>query len=379
MKRQYLIFLSVFCTVLFLAGLYVNVRLSPNIAWSIFYAFPFSFVAFGFIRMLTARSKGQKAPTVSELFVQRFCYILMGWVSFLAVLTFARDLLLLIALYTNDQVASFLASDNGAFAVLFLSITCLLLGMFPALKGPSVKHVNVPVKDLKEDLVGMKIAQISDLHIGPFIGAHYAKKVVDTIRGLQPSMIAMTGDIFDADYDHFHRQAMPLAELSKFTKVFFVSGNHEYYWDSNRWFSLVRSFGFDFLKNDNRIIERGRAKVLVGGIVDFAARMIGEEPNSKTASEGDADFKILLAHQPQVADRAAHNGFDLQLSGHTHGGQFFPWTLVVRRVHKYHQGLFRVANKMWVYVSPGTGFWGPPVRLGTTPEITLLTLTRAQP
>lgn len=299
----------------------------------------------------------------------------MGWVSFLFLFTALRDVVGLIAIYTNDVLASRVLSENGAFAVLILSLISMVFGIYPAIRGPTVKRVTVPVKGLRSELDGMKIAQISDLHIGPFIGAHYADKVVKSIRALEPSMIAMTGDIFDSDFDHFHKQATPLAELSKFSKVFFVSGNHEYYWESSKWFDLVKSFGFEFLKNDNRVFTFKGAKVLVGGIVDFAARMIGEEPNSKTAAEGEADFKILLAHQPQVADRAAQNGFDLQLSGHTHGGQFFPWTLVVRKVHKYHQGLFRVAEKMWIYVSPGTGFWGPPVRLGTTPEITLLTLT----
>ncbi len=359
-----------------MGGLYVNVRLSSNLGWSIFYALPFSFVAFGFIRMLTTRSKGQKAPTAGELFLQRSNFITMGWVSFLFVATFLRDIVGLITLYVNEYLAGLIFSPEGALATLILSIVALVSGVVPALKGASVKYVDVPVPNLKSSLEGLTIAQVSDLHIGPFIGANYSKKVVDTIRELSPTMVALTGDIFDSDYDHFHRQALPLAALADFSKVFFVSGNHEYYWNSPKWFALVTQMNMILLRNENTIIDYNGAKVLIGGIVDPAAQMIGQKPDVVAASRGNADLKILLAHQPQIADRAAEAGFDLQLSGHTHGGQFFPWTLVVRKVHKYHQGLFRVAEKMWIYVSPGTGFWGPPVRLGTTPEITLLTLKR---
>lgn len=378
MDKRIVIFLTIFSSVLLLSGTYVNLRLATNTAWTVFYAAPFIFVIVGFIRMITARRSGPRKITETDLFLQRLNFILMGWVSFLFLFTLIRDIIGVTAIYTNDFIATAVLSDEGAIAVLICSILAMFVGMYPAFRGPSVKQVEIPVKGLKPELSGVSIAQISDLHIGPFIGAHYAKKVVETIRELNPSVVAMTGDIFDADFDHFHRQASPLREMSKFSKVFFVSGNHEYYWQSAKWFGLVKDFGFEFLQNDNRILDFRGAKLLVGGIVDFAARMIGEEPNSKSAASGVADYKILLAHQPQVADRAAENGFDLQLSGHTHGGQFFPWTLVVRRVHKYHQGLFRVAGKMWVYVSPGTGFWGPPVRLGTTPEITLLTLKRVE-
>ena len=323
------------------------------------------------------RSKGQKAPSPGELLLQRSNFITMGWVSFLFFVTLLRDIFGVMALYTNDRLAYLIFSNEGAHVALIVSIVALVSGMVPALRGASVKYVNVPIPNLKSSLEGFKIAQISDLHIGPFIGASYSKKVVDTIRGLSPSIVALTGDIFDADYEHFHRQALPLAGLAEFSKVFFVSGNHEYYWESSKWFALVIQMKMTLLRNENQIIDHNGAKILVGGVVDPAAQMIGEKPDVVRAGKGNADLKILLAHQPQIADKAASEGFDLQLSGHTHGGQFFPWTLVVRKVHKYHQGLFKVAEKMWIYVSPGTGFWGPPVRLGTTPEITLLTLKKA--
>lgn len=376
MRRQYLIFLLVFCSVIFLSGLYVNLRLSSNLGWSIFYALPFSLVAFGFIRMLSTRSKGQKAPTASELFLQRSNFIIMGWVSFLFVATLLRDMLGLIALYVSEYIAGLIFSPDGALATLILSVVALVSGVVPALRGAAVKYVDIPVTNLKSSLDGFTIAQISDLHIGPFIGANYSKKVVDTIHKLSPTMVALTGDIFDSDYEHFHHQALPLGALADFSKVFFVTGNHEYYWDSRKWLALVTQMRMTLLRNENHIIAYKGEKVLIGGIVDPAAQMMGEKPDVVRAAQGEAALKILLAHQPQIAEKAAQAGFDLQLSGHTHGGQFFPWTLVVRKVHKYHQGLFRVAEKMWIYVSPGTGFWGPPVRLGTTPEITLLTLKR---
>lgn len=376
MKRQYIVFLTLFCSILFASGLYVNLRMASNLGWSLFYALPFSYVAFGFIKMISSRQKGRKAPSASELFFQRLNFICMGWVSFLVLFTVLRDLFGVVAKLTSSELSYLIFSEQGAIVALILSVLALVTGMIPALRGPTVKFIEVPIANLRQELAGFRIAQISDLHIGPFIGASYSKKVVDTIRGLNPSLTALTGDIFDSDYDHFHRQALPLAALADFSKVYFVSGNHEYYWEPQKWFALVTQMKMNLLRNENQIIEINGAKVLIGGIVDPAAQMIGEKPDVVKAGQGEADFKILLAHQPQIADRAATEGFDLQLSGHTHGGQFFPWTLVVRKVHKYHQGLFRVAEKMWIYVSPGTGFWGPPVRLGTTPEITLLTLKR---
>ncbi len=376
MNRRYLIFLALFCSILFMSGLYVNLRMAFNLGWSLFYALPFSYVAFGFIKMVSGRRKGRKSPTPSELFFQRLNFICMGWVSFLFLFTVLRDIAGVIAHYINLELSYLIFSEQGATTALVLSIVTLIAGIIPALRGPHVKFVDVPVANLKPELSGLKIAQISDLHIGPFIGASYSKKVVDKIRELSPSIVALTGDIFDSDYDHFNRQALPLAALADFSKVFFVSGNHEYYWESSKWFALVTQMKMNLLRNENQIVDINGGKILIGGIVDPAAQMIGEKPDVAKAAQGTADFKLLLAHQPQIAEMAAKEGFDLQLSGHTHGGQFFPWTLVVRKVHKYHEGLFRVAERMWIYVSPGTGFWGPPVRLGTTPEITLLTLRK---
>jgi predicted MPP superfamily phosphohydrolase len=377
MNRSYFAFLTIFCSVLFATGAYITFRLASGYVSAVLIGAPFLIVAFGFVRMITSRkSKQGKKISRGDLLFQQLNFILMGWLSFLFLFTILRDILGVIGLFTSDRFAVAVLSEQGACAVLICSAVAMVVGVYPAWRGPRVKYVTVPIENLKSELSGFKIAQISDLHIGPFIGALYSKKVVDAIRELNPSIIALTGDIFDSDFEHFHPQAAPLAELAEFSKVFFVSGNHEYYWESAKWFDMGRGFGFQFLQNENRVLDFNGAKILVGGIVDFAARMIGEEPSSAAAAKGDADFKILLAHQPQVADRAVQNGFDLQLSGHTHGGQFFPWTLVVRKVHKYHQGLFRVAGKMWIYVSPGTGFWGPPVRLGTTPEITLLTITK---
>lgn len=287
-------------------------------------------------------------------------YAGMGLLTFITVFTAARDVV-------------WLVSDRLIPVIYVYLMTCLslILGFLNAYRGPRIRHVKVPINDLSEALEGFKIAQVSDLHVGATIRKPYVENVVAKINALQSDMVVLTGDIGDGLVSHYRQDIAPIATLQSQHGTFFVPGNHEYYWNVNEWLGEMKHLGVTNLVNHYEIIQHHTSRVLIAGIPDPMARIEPKFPEAK------AEFKILLSHRPGVAPQAAKRDFHLQLSGHTHGGQFFPWTIVVRFVHKLSQGLHRVEN-MWVYVNPGTGSWGPLLRLGTTPEITLLELHRAQ-
>jgi predicted MPP superfamily phosphohydrolase len=172
-----------------------------------------------------------------------------------------------------------------------------------------------------------------------------------------------------------------LEKLAADGRAFFVLGNHDCYAGAAQWIAHFKAIGMRVLLNAHVIVTKGAARLLVGGVLDPAARFSelgdGPRPDLAIAGNAGADFRLLLAHNPKVAPLAEKAGFDLQLSGHTHAGQFFPWTLAVRLVHAPHVAGLSRQGKMWVYVSAGTGTWGPPVRIGTEPELTLIRLARA--
>jgi predicted MPP superfamily phosphohydrolase len=199
---------------------------------------------------------------------------------------------------------------------------------------------------------------------------------------LQPDLVALTGDLVDGPVARLGPHIAPLAGLRAPGGVFFITGNHEYYSGADEWNEHFRSLGWRVLLNEHAIVPVRGARLLVGGVVDPAARLTRGAMNvprpDLAAGKGEpAALRILLAHNPKLAPQGEAAGFDLQLSGHTHAGQFFPWTLAVRLIHAPHAAGLSREGRMWVYVSAGTGSWGPPVRLGTAPELTLIRLTRA--
>jgi len=170
----------------------------------------------------------------------------------------------------------------------------------------------------------------------------------------------------------------PLADLNAREGVYLALGNHDYYSGAEAWVAEFSRLGMQVLRNEYRVLTRGNAQLVVGGVVDPAGQLEVPpqvpRPDLAAGRECGAAVRLLLAHNPKLAPHAEREGFDIQLSGHTHAGQFFPWTLAVRLVHAPHVvGLSR-QGRMWVYVNAGTGTWGPPVRLGTYPELTLLRL-----
>ena len=314
--------------------------------------------------------------------VQTLSFLCMGWLSFVFVQTAGRDVLLL-ATAALPPLASLhtLLEGAGAAWVPVGALAAVGVGALDALRGPYVRRVDIPVEGLAPDLDGLRIVQISDLHVGPTMRLAYVQRVVDMTKELAPDLIALTGDMVDGSVRRLASHVAPLEALASGDRAFFVLGNHDYYSGAAPWTAHFERMGFRVLRNAYVTIERGAARLVIGGVIDFAARMSDPEarPRPDLATDGDARpaYRLLLAHNPKIAPLAEQAGFDLQLSGHTHAGQFFPWTYVIHLVHGPHAAGLSRRGRLWVYVSAGTGTWGPPVRLGTRPELTLLRIVAA--
>ncbi len=316
----------------------------------------------------------------------------MGLFSSTFVLTLLRDLLLGALTLAQDVLPVSLAfSSLRAQSALMLPVLALLitiLGFWNARRTAQVVRVDVPIANLPDALVGFSMAQISDIHVGPTIKARYLQRIVDRVNLLGADLVAITGDLVDGSVNELGHQVAPLAQLTSTYGSFFVTGNHEYYSGAHRWIDKLRSLGIQVLMNEHVVIDHRldsqdveAAKVVVAGVTDYSAHHFDEnhrsDPHAAIANAPEqAFFKLLLAHQPRSAAAAADAGFDLQLSGHTHGGQFWPWGYFVRFQQPFTAGLHRL-QQLWVYTSRGTGYWGPPKRFGAPSEITFLRLVKA--
>jgi len=296
----------------------------------------------------------------------------MGWFSSLLVFTLARDLFLLIPDLR-------MWNTESALAVLIGSVVVTMIGFFNARKVAKVVNVTIPVDGLPLALDGFTIAQITDVHVGPTIKGNYVRGIVDRVNTLNADLIAITGDMVDGKVERLAGDTAPLADLRSRHGSYIVTGNHEYYSGANDWIAEFRRLGLQPLMNEHTVVEHNDAALVIAGVNDYAANRIEPDHSSDpvAALEGSPDGapKVLLAHQPRSARAAADAGFNVQLSGHTHGGQFWPWNHFVRMQQPFTNGLRRL-DDLWVYTSRGTGYWGPPKRFGAPSEITLIRLTR---
>jgi hypothetical protein len=303
----------------------------------------------------------------------------MGLFSSLIVSTFLRDLVLL-ALRVAGAGSPAL-NYYSALAVPLIAVGVTFIGFVNARRVARVKRVEVPIEGLPQALHGYSIAQISDIHVGPTIKRPYLNAIVNRVNALEADAIAVTGDLVDGSVQRLALHTQPLARLSAPDGTFFVTGNHEYYSGAEEWIAELRRLGLTVLLNQHVVRERGGASLMIAGVADYSAHHFNPAHRSDPvlaaagAPPGLA-VRILLAHQPRSAPAAAEAGFDLQLSGHTHGGQFFPWNLFVPLQQPFVAGLHRV-RRLWVYTSRGTGYWGPPKRFGAPSEITLVKLVPA--
>jgi predicted MPP superfamily phosphohydrolase len=306
--------------------------------------------------------------------------ICMGFLSSLFVLTLLRDVFLLGAhLVFPAQHDDSLSIESARWAVA-LTVFSTVAGLLIA-RRPRLVEVDIPVRHLDPALHGFSIAQISDLHVGPTIKRGFVERIVARVNGLNTDLIAVTGDLVDGSVPDLSPHTAPLADLTARHGVFFVTGNHEYYSGERAWTAELRRLGLTVLKNQHVILHHDGASLLLAGVTDFSAHQFdgGQRSDPAAALEGAAAGrlpKILLAHQPSSAQAAAAAGYDVQLSGHTHGGQFWPWNLLVGYFQPFSEGLNRLQNLM-VYVSRGTGYWGPPNRFIVPGEITRIRLVPA--
>jgi uncharacterized protein len=301
----------------------------------------------------------------------------LGLFSMLFVLTLLRDALLLIA-WPFDLPP--LAAPS-AIAVPLLAFVAVLWGLFSARRTARVRRIDVPIKGLPAALHGFTIVQISDLHVGPTVKRPYVRAIVDRVNTLGADVVAITGDLVDGRVQDLAHDVSPLADLRSRHGSFFVTGNHEYYSGAEEWIALLRKLGLVVLLDEHVVLEHGDAQLVLAGVADFSARhfIAAHRSDPRAAIAGaprSAGLRVLLAHQPRSASDAADAGFDVQLSGHTHGGQFWPWNLLVTLQQPFVAGLHRLRS-LWVYTSRGTGYWGPPLRLGAPSEITRLRFVEA--
>jgi predicted MPP superfamily phosphohydrolase len=375
MQRLIHPFVLAVTAVLAVAYVYVAWRLTALTGQRIALAVPFLLV---WIVPALYWGTDHDGESLLEVIVQQASYLSMAWVSFVLALTFGRDIALLATMLTPAlSGAHAIVADTGPEIVIGGSLFALIVGAFVALRGPSVRAVDIHFKGLHPDLEGFCIAQISDLHVGRTIRKRYVTRVVEITKALHADLIALTGDMVDGSVDQLTHDVAPLRDLAQGGRGFYVLGNHDCYSGLGAWTAHFRSLGYTVLLNEHTTVQRRRARIVVAGVMDPAARP-GPLPDLAAANAPSADLRLLLAHNPKIAPEAARARFDLMLSGHTHGGQFFPWTLAVRYVHAPHVAGLSREGKMWVYVSAGTGSWGPPVRFGTSPEVTLIRLFRGE-
>ena len=328
--------------------------------------------------------------------------LFMGLFSTLFVLTVLRDALLVLA-WGVVVVAGFADVSPGsldalqtwsAFAVPLLGLVATSWGFWNARRTASVVRVDVPITGLPAALHGFSVAQISDIHVGPTIRHAYLQRIVARVNALGADMVAITGDLVDGRVDELRRHVAPLSGLTSRHGTFFVTGNHEYYSGAHAWIDELRGLGVQVLMNEHRVLRHDSGHLpqdraigcatemlVVAGVADYSAHHFDETHRSDPAAAmagapAAARMRLLLAHQPRSAQAASEAGFHLQLSGHTHGGQFWPWMFFVKYQQPFTAGLNRLKS-MWVYTNRGTGYWGPPKRFGVSSEITHLRLVMA--
>jgi predicted MPP superfamily phosphohydrolase len=264
----------------------------------------------------------------------------------------------------------------SAVAVGAASVSLVGVGAASALGPPDLLQVPVRLRKLDPVFNGFRIAVVSDIHLGPLSGRAHTERIVRMINETEPDLVAIVGDLVDGRVEELGPAAEPLRDLESREGTFFVTGNHEYFVeDPLSWLRELERLGVQPLRNENTAIRRGAAAFDLAGVNDVAGESRSDAPDFDRALSRLDSLRptVLLAHHPVQVEEAAARGVDLQLSGHTHGGQMWPFHYIVRAVQPSLAGLSTVGNTQ-LYVSRGSGFWGPPVHVGAPPDITVLSL-----
>jgi predicted MPP superfamily phosphohydrolase len=344
-----------------------------------------------FLALLLSLFVGRSLPQTlrTALLVPAFSWLGTLWLLLVCLLVadVARAAISGMTLLARANASASLEVADGSRRVflsrLFGGAAVLLAGgasgfsLLTGLRGARVRKVEIALGRLPAGLSGTKIVQLSDLHIGPTLGKAFVDHVVSTCNALQPDVIAITGDLIDGSVEQMGELVAPLAGLQARYGVYFVTGNHEYYSGPIEWCQFVQNLGIRVLRNERVSIGEGENSFDLCGIDDHHAERFGHGHGADLpracAGRDPSRSLVLLAHQPVQALGADAHGVELQLSGHTHGGQLWPFNYLVKLQQPVVAGLGRVGGTQ-VYVNSGTGYWGPPMRLGTVSEITEIVL-----
>ncbi len=404
--QRFYIFLGVFTLVLFSGYWYAASRLSAPFQLS-----PVQTVSLGvLVAILVLLTPGAYLlslffrETPWQKFWSYSAFTTLGFATILVSFVIVRDLGNLFwkgSLYISDKLQTSksvsaeqhrIVSENSSdisrkdffsqfasFALLGMAGGLTAFGVYQAKKSPKIKLVRIKVKNLPDGLEGFKIAQLSDIHIGPTIKGGFLEEVVRKTNGLNPDLVAITGDLVDGTVGMLRDHVASLKNLQSAYGTYFVTGNHEYYSGVIAWIRELEELGINVLMNQNKLIRHKNSILALAGVTDYKAHTVipghKTDPHQAMIGAETADYKVLLAHQPNSVFEAAKAGFDLQLSGHTHGGQYFPGNVFIHLFQKFVAGLGEWEGTQ-LYVSRGTGYWGPPLRIGAPSEITLLVLEK---
>lgn len=376
--KKIVIFLSLFSLILGMLHFYIYQRslyyLQPSPGFENFFAY---FFASLMILTLAAMPLMHVLP---RFFATAISFIVYPWMGFGLLLIsgfFIADFLwIALNLISTTSLSSQLQKNFG-LTVFFISAGCGSYALWNGLRFIKTKVVNVMLKKLPAELDNLRIAQLTDIHIGPILDGKWLKRVVDRVNALDADIIVITRDLVDGSVLELASQVSPLAGLKAKYGVFFVTGNHEYYSGVDEWCDYLQSINIKVLRNQHVSLKINNSTINIAGVDDWSSRHFPDGHNlpKSLAGRDISNPVILLAHQPISMHMAAENNVDLQLSGHTHAGQIWPFNYFVYLQQPVSKGLFQYPNSnLQVYVSSGTGFWGPPMRLGTFAEISCISL-----
>jgi predicted MPP superfamily phosphohydrolase len=377
-----LIAVAVFTTLTVLLHRYVWARLIRDPAWAAPWGTVLTIAVFSLAALLPLALPAMRyAPRAVNVPLSWIVFTWMGFLFYLFVLTLVSDAgrgiaSLLGVLPRDPERRRFLARTIAA-AVGGVAGVVGLGGVINVARGFTVKRVRVPLAKLPAGASGYTIVQMSDVHVGPTIGHDFIARLVKETNALAPDLVVITGDLVDGSVEQLREHVAPLAELRAKDGVYFVTGNHEYYSGADAWLAHLATLGIRTLRNE-RVDVRGVFEL--AGVDDASAGRIlphhGQDVARALAGRDPSRALVLLAHQPKAFKHAVAGGVDLQLSGHVHGGQLIPFNWLVKIDQPYIEGLHREKDS-WIYVSPGTGYWGPPMRVGTVCELTHIELATA--